>query len=192
MSDTPPDDLLQRIEASAELLESIVADRGVLIDVPAELRERLMVAAGQASRPDKAARRALERARQTQAKLKRRAKDEAVLDQTGIRKLRESPVFLTPRLSGTKPLTALPLLPSGGPQPSRPLGPSDHTAAPAPIGEVHEERRCYVCREPFREVHAFYDQLCPGAGARRADLWVPRAPYPGHASRGSGREAAHR
>ncbi|TVR01059.1 MAG: SDR family oxidoreductase [Deltaproteobacteria bacterium] len=32
------------------------------------------------------------------------------------------------------------------------------------LGHTVEERVCYVCRQPFREVHRFYDQMCVGCG----------------------------
>ena len=52
----------------AYLLEAIVEDRGLLAEVDADLRERFLIAAGQVSRPDKRARKALARARQRSAK----------------------------------------------------------------------------------------------------------------------------
>ncbi len=32
------------------------------------------------------------------------------------------------------------------------------------IGEVHDERACYVCRQPYESVRFFYDQLCIDCG----------------------------
>ena len=92
----PPSDreaLIARLEASADLLEAIDQDRALLVDVDKALRERLLTAAGRVSRPDKHARKALARARLKQQKQRRRDGDQALLDTTGIRKLRASPIF---------------------------------------------------------------------------------------------------
>ncbi len=34
-----------------------------------------------------------------------------------------------------------------------------------PAALLARQRRCYVCGQPFREVHPFYDSLCPGCAA---------------------------
>ncbi len=65
--------------------------------------------------------------------------DEAVLDETGIRARRRRPVVTTPY--------ALP------PR-------LEHAHAAAAAGPS-VDRVCYVCKQPFSQVHDFYDQLCP-------------------------------
>jgi NAD(P)-dependent dehydrogenase (short-subunit alcohol dehydrogenase family) len=47
---------------------------------------------------------------------------------------------------------------------------------------LHHEQRCYVCKQPYRELHHFYHLLCPGCAAhnwaareRRVDLSGRRA-----------------
>src|SRR5439155_25471522 len=36
------------------------------------------------------------------------------------------------------------------------------TSTTAPVaGTLHRARACYICKERYREVHAFYHQLCP-------------------------------
>ncbi len=142
MNDRTPDEaLLASIEGAADLLEGLVDDRGLLARVPDELRQRLLVAAGQVSRPDKRARKALARRRRRNRELDQRAADQALLSQTGIRKLRESPIFLTPRRQA-----------------------SFEGRSAEPIGETTEERCCYCCRAPYHEVHHFYDQMCLACG----------------------------
>jgi len=135
--------LAQRLRAAAELMEALVADRGRLAGVERELRERFLIAAGRVSRPEKRERRALARARQRSARDEKRDAEQALLDRTGIRKLRESPIFLTPRRQARF---------------------ADGSAPSDPIGETADERICYVCRASFREVHHFYDQLCVACG----------------------------
>jgi NAD(P)-dependent dehydrogenase (short-subunit alcohol dehydrogenase family) len=135
---TLDDDDVQRAIA---VLEAVAANRGLLAAVPAEDRERLLIAAGQTSRPDKHARRALARARIKQDKHVRKKSDNALLDQTGIRRLRGNPIFLTPRRKAL----------------------FDGSQA-NPIGEMIEDHACYCCRKPYRVVHAFYDQMCVECG----------------------------
>jgi NAD(P)-dependent dehydrogenase (short-subunit alcohol dehydrogenase family) len=77
--------------------------------------------------------------------------DEVVLEGTGIRTLRRAPVYPTP------------------------LPPAATPAAPAPASgeraDLHEPRKCYVCKAEFRQVHFFYDSMCPAC----ADLnWTKR------------------
>ena len=87
----------ESVEATTNLLESIAADRGLLASVPTAERERLLIAAGQVSRPDKRARRALAKAKNTQHQREKKRANQALLDQTGIRRLRDNPIFETPR-----------------------------------------------------------------------------------------------
>ena len=127
------------------LIEAIVDDRGLLSGVPDALRERFLIAAGQVSRPDKRAKRALTKARRRDARRALKAADQHLLDQTGIRKLRESPIFETPRRQA--------LLETGEPP-----------APDGPIGQTREGRTCYCCRAVTTDVHAFYDQMCLACG----------------------------
>ena len=148
MSKRPPtgesrEALVASIERAAELLERVVADRGLLAEVPEAVRMRLLIAAGQASRPDKRARKALARTRRRNRELDQRATDQTLLGRTGIRKLRESPIFQTPRRLASF---------------------EGRSVEPEPIGATDEERCCYVCRAPYREVHHFYDQMCIPCG----------------------------
>ena len=129
------------VRIATEVLEAIVDKRALLADLPQEPRERLLIAAGRASRPDKNARRALARARHKQARHVRKKKDQALLDQTGIRRLRGNPIFLTPRRKSL----------------------FDASKA-EPLGEVSEDMSCYCCRRTYRVVHPFYDQMCVECG----------------------------
>ncbi len=149
------DDLLERIEAAAELLEEIHEDRSLLVDVDKPLRNRLLIAAGRVSRPGKRERKALARARRKKDKQEQREEDEALMDQSGIRKLRESPIFQTPKRRleyGEEDVEEIEEVPETD------EGPSE------PIGQTHEERTCYVCQESFTDVHFFYDQMCISCG----------------------------
>ena len=164
MSDNqrPRKTLEQRLLESSELLESIVADRGILVGVDDALRERFLIAAGRVSRPNKRQRKALARARQRVGRSERKRADQELLDQTGIRKLRLSPIFETPRRIAqhagkvTDGLTGKGADAAGSDQSRSEMSPS--------IGRVGEERICYCCRAKYCEVHHFYDQLCISCG----------------------------
>jgi NAD(P)-dependent dehydrogenase (short-subunit alcohol dehydrogenase family) len=122
-----------------ELLESLVADRGRLAALDGETRRRLLVAAGRLARPSPEDRRRLARAFRRKDRLERRAADERVLSETGIRMLRSAPVYATP--------------------PSLPSGPTERE--PKRAASLVQPRKCYVCKAPFARVHHFYDSLCP-------------------------------
>lgn len=132
------------IEECVRVLESIADDFTALADVDSQLRTRLSIAAGRVSRPERDQQRALSRAVNKSRKRQRRAADEALLAQTTIRRIRSEPVYLTPPASDAFALS------SGLESPATETEPR----------VLQEERVCYVCKKPFRELHHFYDQLC--------------------------------
>ena len=134
--------LEQRLVDAAQLLEEVIDDRGLLAGIDDDLRERFLIAAGQVSRPSRKALKTLNRARRREHKAARRAQDTAVLQRTGIRKLREDPIFSTPRL----------LSQAAAPQ------------LPPEAGTLNDARACYVCRAPYTVVHHFYDHMCSACG----------------------------
>ncbi|MCP4805315.1 MAG: SDR family oxidoreductase [Proteobacteria bacterium] len=138
MSDT---ELEKRVRAAVELLGEIHEDRGLLTHLDIELRQEILMAAGRVARPDAKAQKDLSRARKAKTRDRRRRKVEALLDQTQIRRLRENPLFQTPR---------------------RRRGPD--VAPPPPVGDVDDPRACYVCRARTTAVHGFYDQMCLECG----------------------------
>src|SRR6185312_10774477 len=85
--------------------------------------------------------------RRSLKELRRREKNERLRrheelrSETGIRVLRERPVFTTPNVFPPK---------------------EDEDAAEAREGL--EPHHCYVCKREYRELHRFYDQLCPECG----------------------------
>jgi NAD(P)-dependent dehydrogenase (short-subunit alcohol dehydrogenase family) len=144
MPQTAPEEASQTTaEQAAEavaLLEAIVENRGVLADLDPELRQRLLIAAGRASKPDGKDKHKLHRAIRRKQKRTERAQDQAMLAKTGIRISRCNPVFQTP------------------------LRQQQHAGLPPPIGEVKGERNCYCCHQPYTKVHFFYDQMCLECG----------------------------
>src|SRR3981081_2800103 len=133
--------LSARFRAAAELLETIVADRSLLADIPEGDRNRLLNAAGRVSRPDALGRRQLLKVVKRKKRAEKVQRSESVLAATGIRKLRRETVFITS--------------PNIYPPKSKELLTSSE-----PVPETEDPRKCYVCKKEFSTVHHFYDRLC--------------------------------
>jgi NAD(P)-dependent dehydrogenase (short-subunit alcohol dehydrogenase family) len=150
------------VARALEVLARVAEDRGALAAVDAATRERLQRLAGEVARPDARQRRQLRKALARGERDARKERDGALRRSTGIRKLRDAPVFRAP----------LPELPAPGtdasgwrPEALPPATPILTAPAPAPApDELHEPRKCYVCKREYRRLHPFYDQLCPACG----------------------------
>ena len=138
-----PASLTERMQAAAELLESIASNRELLAGVSEAERTRLLTAAGQISRPDARARRQLVKASKRDRKAAKSERAESVLNQTGIRKLRRQTVFTTPNV-----------------HPPLDFEQQEVTDDPE-FRELVEEQNCYICKQDYAQLHHFYDQLCP-------------------------------
>ncbi|MBW8770460.1 MAG: SDR family oxidoreductase [Gemmatimonadetes bacterium] len=149
------DTLRDQIRAATELLERIIADRGLLLAVEKKERDRLRDAVALVYHPDAKARRTMVKATIRQRKAAAVRKEEEVLEERGIRSLRRQSVFNTPNVF----------------PPER----FEQTDVDDPdFRETVEERHCYVCKEQYSALHHFYDQLCPACGdfnfAKRTEL----------------------
>jgi NAD(P)-dependent dehydrogenase (short-subunit alcohol dehydrogenase family) len=138
------------LDTCARVLEALAEDRALLASFDAEVRRRLLIAAGRVSRPERAEQRQLARAFRKGERETQRAADSSLLDATGIRASRREPVFRTP--APARLLEAAPPV----------------EAAPSPVDEGAPElgkpRKCYVCKAEFRKVHFFYDSMCTACG----------------------------
>jgi NAD(P)-dependent dehydrogenase (short-subunit alcohol dehydrogenase family) len=134
--------LAERLRAAAETLEAVAADRAMLSKLPIEERTRLLQAAGQVYCPDVNERRRLVKAKIRQRKQEKLTRDQQVLNQTGIRKLRAQPVFTTPNYF---PPASDEVVDVNEPE----------------FREVVEPQNCYICKQDYKQLHHFYDQLCP-------------------------------
>ncbi len=143
-------------QVAIAFLEAVRAQRAVLAELTDEQRARLLRAAGEVARPDPWAKRELVRAAARKRREAQRAADEAVLSQVGIRKKRQEEVYLTPMLN-RPPVAA-------GADIDAALRSDGRAALPASVGEVSEERACYVCKARFRKLHFFYDSMCSTCG----------------------------
>jgi NAD(P)-dependent dehydrogenase (short-subunit alcohol dehydrogenase family) len=133
--------LRARVESALELLEAIIADRGMLAKLAPEERRRFIQAAGRVYHPDHVARRQLVKAAGKERKAAQVRKDDRVLGGTGIRTLRRKDIFTTPNVYPPA------IAPSQG---------GDGT-----IPHEVDPQHCYVCKVHYRTIHHFYDQLCP-------------------------------
>jgi len=130
------------VRAATELLERVVEDRRLLVPIDEPLRRRLLIASGRVSRPTKDELRHFHRAYRRERQRARRRKQEALLDQTGIREKRREDVFVTPALEAG----------------------AAAAEATLPVDQwtlLDDPRNCYVCKEDFTRLHFFYDQMCP-------------------------------
>jgi len=140
-------DLVVRLREAVEVLEQVLGNRTVLAGLSAEERTRLVRAAGELYSPDPKVRRQFHKAQQRQRKAARTQQIETVRADTGIRRLRRAPVFITPNV--TLPAEA------GSPE----------VVGDPEFRELIEPGHCYVCKREYTLVHPFYDQLCPECAA---------------------------
>jgi NAD(P)-dependent dehydrogenase (short-subunit alcohol dehydrogenase family) len=136
------DSVVARLRVLTDHLEALAGDRGLLAALSPEERTRLLNAAGDLFEPDVERRRQSGKAARRRAKASKLARDESVLAETGIRVLREKPVFTSPNV----------------------FAPPDfeqRDVNEAGFREVVESQHCYVCKQRYAEIHPFYDQLCP-------------------------------
>ncbi len=132
----------ERLREVTDLLESLAADREPIRALPEADRIRFLNAVGDVFCPDPEERRLRVKARRREQRAARLRQDESVLDSTGIRVLRAKPVFTTPNVFPPEEFE------------QRDVDVPD-------FREVLEEQHCYVCKVKYRQVHHFYDQLCP-------------------------------
>jgi len=133
---TPSELDLGAVQRTTLLLQAIVADRGLLAEVPLEMRQALLIAAGQVSRPQSFQEKRFLKTLRRGKKERDGAQDRETRAGTGIRMAREAPIFVAPGLA----------LSGQGQE--------------APPRELKTPRCCYVCKVEFTRLHHFYDALC--------------------------------
>ncbi len=131
------------LQGVADLFEKIAANRALLATLSVEERTRLLTAAGEIYCPDVDERRRLVKAKVRQRKNEKLQRDQAKLNETGIRKLRREKVFTTPNS-----------FPPVGFEQQEVQGDPD-------FRDVVEPQNCYICKQDYSTIHHFYDQLCP-------------------------------
>lgn len=138
------DSFLAKATLATQILEDIARDRRLLAQLSSDARISLMKAAGSVARPEPLDKRRLAKALRLQAKRERKAQDELLLNQTGLRQGQRADLFATP-----------PMLP-----PSLDFQKEDNATPVMLAGE----RNCYVCKSDYRELHHFYASMCPVCG----------------------------
>ncbi len=171
-----------RANEAAALIEALVEAPHRMADLDDDTRRRLVVAAGQLSRPDRYVRKAVRRGLNRRAAREEKAADTALLDGTGIRALRRLPIFpmgAVPELPGPEEIDQVDGDGDGGEDAwtaaearrdledgatgAEPVGTDDDATATVDdaTARVRKARNCYVCKRDFRDLHAFYDAMCP-------------------------------
>ena len=132
-----------QLKAAIELLEKVAGNRALLAQLTTGERTRLLTVAGEIYCPDLKERRRLVKARVKLRKADKLQRDQAKLQETGIRRLRREKVFMTPNV-----------FPPDNFQ-------QQEVAGDAEFREVVEPQNCYICKQDYSTIHHFYDQLCP-------------------------------
>jgi len=131
----------EKVSQCISLLGDLVSDAEALADLPEDQRRALLKAAGELSRPDRAERKKRNKSLSKVRSQTARERDRQARNATGIRTARAAGTFTAPaRIEG----------PATGPGQGR--------------EELHAPRNCYVCKEPFTELHHFYDSMCQKCG----------------------------
>ena len=142
----------QQLASVADALEQIAQDRSLLAQLSNDERQRLLRYASQVALPDRNSRRRLRKAFHQQKQQEQEAlrqQDEQALAQTGIR--RQYSVRQLKKAEPPAPPDQLP------PQ----LESDANAAAPSDPPELKLDRCCYTCKARYRQLHHFYDALCP-------------------------------
>ncbi len=140
------DDIIERVRAATEVLEVVANDPSVLEQMSERERIRLWTAAGDVFEPNVELRRRRVRDRKRRERDEKRTRDEAALNETGIRTLRSKPIFTTPNVFAPEDFTQTDV---------------DDASDAVGFRDVQDLQHCYVCKEKFTQLHHFYDQLCP-------------------------------
>jgi len=144
MIDADRETLRRQLVETTRVLQQVAASRDRIALLSAEEKIDFLNAVGDVWCADPEERRRQAKARKRERRAARVRTDESVLDETGIRMLRRQGVFTTPDVTA----------------------PPDFLQRDIDdLRETIEPQHCYVCKADYREVHHFYDQLCPPCAA---------------------------
>jgi NAD(P)-dependent dehydrogenase (short-subunit alcohol dehydrogenase family) len=127
------------LQAALRVLRAVDADRGCLASLTQDERRELLTLAGLVAKPDRHQLVRMAKAFRRADRVAARQRDRQALEQAGLRIQRRAEVY--------SPLW---------------LPPPD--AEPAEPTALREARACYVCKQPYREVHRYYDAMCRSCG----------------------------
>ncbi len=157
-------------DGEIQWLERAALDRGLLAALDDDQRQRLLRAIGSLAAPAMGDERRLAKAMRRKARANNRAIDRAQREQTGIRQTRVLDRFPTPSLSSqpSLPLAARDASTddrgSGGSELGDEQRPENSARFTPAIATLIQDRKCYVCKVRYRELHHHYDQLCRRCG----------------------------
>src|SRR5687767_14296754 len=158
-----------RLRDAIALLEAIASDRTVLEGVPAEDRQRLLQAVALVYSPDRSERRRMAKTAARERKAERVKQDQAARAETGIRTLRQKPIFRTPNVFPPENFEQQDVDDEAEAQMSSPAVVSGFSRT-----KTGELQHCYVCKQKYTQIHHFYDQMCPSCAelnfAKRTEL----------------------
>jgi 3-oxoacyl-ACP reductase-like protein len=140
VSDSGPSFSDADLLACVRVLRAIDADRSHLTRLTQEQRRELLTLAGLVAKPERHDLVKMAKAFRKADRAASKEHDRNVVEQTGLRAQRRSAVY-----------TPLWLQP-----PDR----EDLRERPT----LNQERTCYVCKQPFTEVHRYYDSMCGACG----------------------------
>ncbi len=141
--DETSEELRRQLLETTSFLREVAGAKGVLDELTPQERIDFLNAAGDVYCADPEERRQRVKARRRKQRAAKLARDEDVLNSTGIRRLRDKPVFTTPNVFPPEDFEQV-----------------DVTDTPELSGVTDELQHCYVCKAKYSEVHHFYDQLC--------------------------------
>ena len=136
----PEDDL----RACLRTLKAIEADRALLTRLTQQERRELLTLAGSITRPGRSELRRMARAFRRAEREQAQAEDRAALEQSGLRVQRRSDTYA----------------PLWLPPPDAAALDSGADARPG----LNTARNCYICKQPYTEVHRYYDSMCRPCG----------------------------
>jgi NAD(P)-dependent dehydrogenase (short-subunit alcohol dehydrogenase family) len=126
--------------ACVRVLHAIDADRAQLTRLTQAQRREILTLAGLIAKPERQALRKMAKAFRRAERTAKQEHDRRVIEGTGLRVQRRAEVYT--------PLW----LP--------PPDPEDSSAQPG----LNQERNCYICKQPFTQVHRYYDSMCNACG----------------------------
>ncbi len=140
------------------ILEQVVNHSELLAQLSEKDRIALISAAGKISRPDKKEIKKRNKDRRAKKKEAIREKERRLRSGTGIRKAREAAIFSAPKQIGNS---------------------SDQWVADSDTQTLESPRNCYVCKAEFKQLHHFYDTMCPDCASFNYEKRFQTAPLEG-------------
>ena len=130
------------LRACLRVLEAIRADRGQLTRLSQAQRRELLTLAGQVAKPDRHDLRRMAKAFRRAEREAEQAQDRQAIERAGLRIQRRAdhytPLWLPP--------------------------PDADAAAAQQRPDLNAALACYVCKQPYTQVHRYYDSMCRDCG----------------------------